>query len=282
MRIRQFLLYAAFTALATRGPALAGTVTVWLDTSGASATVQPGDVVRWDLRFQVSQGDNSGLALIAVDLVQSAENPDVVEVLADPNMPLALRALSAPEGISNVGPAGNSRFRGTRVPVGCGSNLLQIGGAQNTTGWVGFALGTSTNVETGIGQDPNSNVGELLMSGTIVAPATRGTYVVSLRDPIANVLDTDQPTPTRWHVSKAQVFVPPSGDAVTIVVCPGDATGDGQIDISDLGIVLTAFGTNAGESGYNAAADLNRDGAVNISDLGIVIQNFGNSCANGG
>lgn len=54
--------------------------------------------------------------------------------------------------------------------------------------------------------------------------------------------------------------------------CPGDANGDGTVDITDLGLVLQNFG------GAGPAGDLNGDGAVDITDLGLVLSNFGVPC----
>ncbi|MEY4534579.1 MAG: hypothetical protein RLZZ246_897 [Planctomycetota bacterium] len=50
-----------------------------------------------------------------------------------------------------------------------------------------------------------------------------------------------------------------------------DVDGDGGTDGSDQGIVLSAWGTTIGGTGYLAEADLNRDGVIDGGDLGIVI-----------
>ncbi|MFI4855079.1 MAG: hypothetical protein ACIAQF_08905, partial [Phycisphaerales bacterium JB065] len=53
----------------------------------------------------------------------------------------------------------------------------------------------------------------------------------------------------------------------------GDATGDGEIDLADLNIVLANFGSET-ETG-----DLDGDGFVDLADLNIVLATFGSSCA---
>jgi hypothetical protein len=56
--------------------------------------------------------------------------------------------------------------------------------------------------------------------------------------------------------------------------CEGDADGDGDVDITDLGIVLSQFGT----SGGGLQGDVDGDLDVDITDLGIVLAAFGSSC----
>lgn len=54
--------------------------------------------------------------------------------------------------------------------------------------------------------------------------------------------------------------------------CPGDATGDGKVDLDDLNTVLTNFASpvSTGESG-----DVDCNGIVNLDDLNEVLANFG-------
>ncbi len=58
---------------------------------------------------------------------------------------------------------------------------------------------------------------------------------------------------------------------VTPPVCPGDANGDRVVDLTDLGIVLGAFGVSAD-------GDLDGDGVTGLSDLGILLAQFGVPC----
>ena len=55
-------------------------------------------------------------------------------------------------------------------------------------------------------------------------------------------------------------------------VLPGDAIGDGSVDINDLTIVLTNFG----KTGMTwSQGEFTGDGTVDINDLTIVLANFG-------
>jgi hypothetical protein len=49
----------------------------------------------------------------------------------------------------------------------------------------------------------------------------------------------------------------------------GDLNGDGSIDVADLGMLLTVYGTN------NPVSDMNNDGIVDAADLGILLGAFG-------
>ena len=58
---------------------------------------------------------------------------------------------------------------------------------------------------------------------------------------------------------------------------PGDANGDGSVDVSDLGILATNYGTIGGM--VWADADFTADGNVDVSDLGILATNYGTTSA---
>lgn len=54
---------------------------------------------------------------------------------------------------------------------------------------------------------------------------------------------------------------------------PGDANGDGQVDVGDLGILAGAWGISDGSAKW-ADADFSGDGQVDVSDLGILAGNW--------
>ena len=57
--------------------------------------------------------------------------------------------------------------------------------------------------------------------------------------------------------------------------CPGDIDGDGDTDHSDLGELLAAWCTQAGDPNWNPNADLDGDGHVGHGDLGILLADWG-------
>lgn len=54
-----------------------------------------------------------------------------------------------------------------------------------------------------------------------------------------------------------------------------DVNADGIVDILDLAIVASLYGTSEGHPHYNLEADLDQDDRIDISDLAIVARNFG-------
>ena len=65
--------------------------------------------------------------------------------------------------------------------------------------------------------------------------------------------------------------------AVTLpALCAGDVDGDGTVNITDLGILLSNFGIAVGAT--RSDGDLSGDGAVNITDLGELLAAFGSPC----
>ncbi|MBW7904526.1 MAG: hypothetical protein LC135_07910 [Phycisphaerae bacterium] len=58
---------------------------------------------------------------------------------------------------------------------------------------------------------------------------------------------------------------------VAASACPGDLTGDGRTDQSDLGVLLAFYGCTGG----GCTGDLNGDGNTDQSDLGILLAFYG-------
>lgn len=56
--------------------------------------------------------------------------------------------------------------------------------------------------------------------------------------------------------------------------CPGDLDGDNDVDISDLSVLLSQFGSTGG----GLSGDLDDDGDVDISDLATLLSVFGTTC----
>lgn len=57
----------------------------------------------------------------------------------------------------------------------------------------------------------------------------------------------------------------------------GDVNKDKIVDIRDLTIIASAYGTTCEDSGWNPDADLNNDGVINVLDIVLVFKDFGKS-----
>jgi len=55
----------------------------------------------------------------------------------------------------------------------------------------------------------------------------------------------------------------------------GDVNENGEVDVFDLSLVGTAYGSREGQPRYNIAADITRDGIVDLRDLAIVCFYYG-------
>ena len=60
--------------------------------------------------------------------------------------------------------------------------------------------------------------------------------------------------------------------------CLGDVDGNGRVNADDLSDLLGAYGTAAGEPGYDPAADLDGNGAVDLGDLSLLLGFYGVIC----
>ena len=71
------------------------------------------------------------------------------------------------------------------------------------------------------------------------------------------------------------------GFLLQVAALPGDANGDGKVDINDLTIVLNNYG-KAGQVWSQGSMDGDPTGTVDINDLTIVLDNYGQSLHSAG
>lgn len=62
--------------------------------------------------------------------------------------------------------------------------------------------------------------------------------------------------------------------------CPADITGDGVIELADLGVLLQEYGCdNSGEPDQlPCPGDIDSDGDTDIADLAVVLGQYGTEC----
>lgn len=277
---------AAFTLF--RAPhevfAAGGSVTIRLTSPQFGAEVAPGTPIEWSVTAAVSRESNAGLALIVVDLVQSASNPAKLDIPPASGVPPAMEAFSRPLGICNPGEDGlASGYVGVLRGEPGARDLRQIGGAQNTSGAAGSAIGTNVDVAAGVGQD----VPVLLASGSFPAPSAPGGYTFLLENPLANVIDEVRAPPSPSPVSPASgtldqasffFTVTDAGPGPCIAGCfiRGDCDGDGKAtgSVTDAVFLLNFNFLGGREPPCLAACDVNGDGKASgsVTDAVFMLQ----------
>jgi hypothetical protein len=56
---------------------------------------------------------------------------------------------------------------------------------------------------------------------------------------------------------------------------PGDLDNDGDIDLADISLMLSAYGSCAGDPRYDPSADLDNSGCIDLADLSALLSLFG-------
>ena len=68
------------------------------------------------------------------------------------------------------------------------------------------------------------------------------------------------------------------GKDVVIIKMPGDADGDGCVNLLDFSILKKTYGKSKGMSGYDKRADFDEDEGINLLDFSTLKNNYG-ECA---
>ena len=268
MRLRTVILWT-LAMVTPAAPAFGGGVaTLELSSPSSGHLVAPGQQIEWTITVSLSAGDNLGLALIAVDLVQDPANPELFDLPSAVGLPAGMAGFDLPAGIANRASGGGSAYGGTPTGTSGMQNLRQIGGSQNTLGVVPLAgIGEDIVVETGVGQGGP----QVIASGSFAAPVTLGDYTFFLVDPIVNTLVQEMAgPPALWLVGEATISL---GGAMgfRVTACPADFDGDGQVRVPDLIFLLGTWGTCVGD----CPADFDGSGDVRVPDLIFLLGEWG-------
>ncbi len=273
-RLTWFLALAGVTIAL---PAFAdGIVTLDLLSPSAGLNYRGGGpaTIEWTIQATVSSGDNMGLALISVDLIQDPANATPVTLMPADAVPPEMVGFDRPAGISNPG----TGYVGTQVlGPGGARNVIHIGGGQNTFGSLpqppvpGF--GEDFDVEPNVGQLAE---GQIIAAGSFTAPTTKGAYSFSLQSAMANTMDAVNAAPDWSPVSPATVLAGDSGGAIGFVLCEAaDADGSSILTPADLGaFVDLLLGTVTANPYAMCAVDLNDDGQINGADIQLVLEAY--------
>lgn len=143
------------------------------------------------------------------------------------------------------------------------SQMLYVNYAANPAAF--FDITTGTNCITGVTAHCTAGVGYDAPSGlgvpTLAAVKSGGTTTPPTPPPTPT---PTPPTPTPTPTPPTPTPTPPPSTGAKV----GDLNGDNKVNISDMSILLSAWGKN------NAAADLNKSGKVDISDLSILLSHW--------
>lgn len=93
------------------------------------------------------------------------------------------------------------------------------------------------------------------------ARITTSSSVNPLHNPIIDIL----------HPVRFDILIRPSAPPAN----PGDVDGDGDVDLTDLALLLSSFGLCDGAPGYQAGADFDGSGCIELADLATLLSNYG-------
>ena len=226
--------------------------------------LEAGATATWSCQLLLTSGagESLGLAAFSADLQQYPGNPAPITLTPGTRGP-GLANFDRPLGIANPVPgqitSSASAFGGTVLDTqGYGyPGLIQIGGAQNTFGMPGTSyLGSSQTPVAGVGLQAQ---GQVIASGSFIAPTVPGEYVLYLENVYVNYLQTVGGPGVPSEVASATVFV---GDPVyfTVAPCLVDYNHDTVVNSDDLGDYITDYFNDPpipGPGGYASACPEN-------------------------
>lgn len=123
---------------------------------------------------------------------------------------------------------------------------------------------------------------EFRLPGQTVPVATRvadldeyGRYFIPSPDPVGNY-DVSVKV-GHWLRKTIRVDTAPRSVISNVILrmANGDVDGDNEVGIGDYAILSAAYGTEFGDSGFSAMADLNEDLGVDVADYAILSANYG-------
>ncbi len=214
--------------------------------NGGVVPIQAGTSVAWSVAafpLYVPMTSCLGLAATLLDLQQYPNGLPPINLTPGVRGP-GMANFDRPLGIANPLPGQNtssqSAFGGTLIDVYQNGypGLIQIGGGQNTFGMPGTAyLGSSQVVEGGIGLQAG---GQVIASGSFIAPSVPGEYALYLENVYVNYLRTIGGPGVPSEVASATVFI---GDPVffTVVPCRLDYNLDTVVNTDDIGDFVTDY-----------------------------------------
>jgi len=116
------------------------------------------------------------------------------------------------------------------------------------------------------------------MTQLVVSVGGSATFTVhwnTVGQGLGNYTVTSSVAPVNGEVNTVDNFFQ-CGNEVCVTL-PGDVDADHDVDIFDIVGLADAYGTVAGQPGYESNRDINGDGNINIFDIVIAAGNYGES-----
>ena len=194
-------------------------------------------------------------------------------------------------------PVANQYFSAMDVIIAWDPDYLELVGDANCAGCPGWLLDEFTNDPYGINetippQDGDGIFTVLAPLGAPVAATPAGTPIITFQftgltttsetliaflesagDPLGHTVVYDGAIP---GLAVTGVLGDPAAVEIICQLCPGDVTGNGEINIADLAELLAHYGTASGA--LPSDGDLDCDGDVQIDDLAMLLSVYGTSC----
>lgn len=260
-----WVLALAFAVSAVPALAQDGQFTISLESPANNTTVSPGQPIAWQVRL-TGDAFTLGLAGFSFDLVQTTSNPSFIELSPASGVPTIMAGFSRPAGISNPDVGTSPGYCGTPVGTSGNTDLLEIGGLQNTYGASGGVFGQDFTVDSGIGL----GTGVVVASGSFPAPSVEGTYSFEIQNALVNALFQVNAAPEASIALPVDVVI---DSYLTFFVvapsCDPDVNQDGVVDQGDVEYLTNVVSGDENPEGTNP--DFNNDGAIDQGDVDALI-----------
>ncbi|GMU80867.1 MAG: hypothetical protein AMXMBFR47_07380 [Planctomycetota bacterium] len=184
-----------------------------------------------------------------------------------------------PLNLTGCSITGGEVYRGCAMPELAGVYFL----ADYCRGWI-----ASVRYEDGVLTDVVNRTVELTPPGGVLASlsgfgrdAYGEIYFCSLSGPVYKILPAVAPPDcnANGRADGCDIATGDSSDAngngIPDECDSADIDGDGDVDLTDLSMLLASYGACEGEAVYSAAADFDSDGCIGLGDLAFLLAHFG-------
>ncbi|MEM3459539.1 MAG: PKD domain-containing protein [Candidatus Bathyarchaeia archaeon] len=236
-------------------------MTLTFDASGSLALGYNDTIIRYEWRF----GDGTPPVIVNGSYA-NPPNPKVIHVFTNVGTYIVTLNVTDNEGLWNttskqvevfqiIPPTANFAWSPQLPWAGL---AITFDGGISTLGWNGTGRPPIVSYYWNFGDTITQNVTSTTVHHTY---ATAGNYTVTL-------IVTDAGGQQDTEIKTVTVYPPPPQ-------ANGDVDGDGKVSMSDVVIVVSAFGSTPSKPNWDPRADIDQNGRVDMTDVMIVVSNFG-------